>query len=420
MKKALVLSGGGSLGAYEIGAWYYFREKGITFDIVTGTSIGAINGATYVSGDFDTALKLWETITASQVFEHGFSITSKPLQSFMHLGVNEMYSFFKSYATKGGVDISPFMELVKTYIDPVKVKESPITLGVVVTLFKGRQERDIVMQDQPVEKILDYLHASSACWPMFPIYKIDNVSYIDGGYTNNLPIDFALKLGADEITAVVLKAVPKEPQHPQLLTLPNVKTIRASHDTGFIMDFHPEMIRQNMALGYLDAKKEYGDAWGYEYTFHKDKLTEERAKQVVTNAIKIEPRDIELIKHGLIYANKKPQTYLDYYIRALEQMGSWLKVDYLTCRTVAEFEAIIREKAREVLLDGKTKKKIIEFKASPKYQRIDKKILLALFYKESKEGIYSPELMSIMNEKPSLRIILEIFRYWMLHRLLIN
>lgn len=420
MKKALVLSGGGSLGAYEIGAWYYFREKGITFDIVTGTSIGAINGATYVSGDFDTALKLWETITASQVFEHGFSITSKPLQSFMHLSVNEMYGFFKSYAKKGGVDISPFMELLEKYIDPVKVKESPITFGVVVTLFKGRQEKDIVMQEQPTEKILDYLHASSACWPMFPIYKIDGTSYIDGGYTNNLPIDFALKLGADEITAVVLKAVPKEPQHPQLLTLPNVTTIRASHDTGFIMDFHPEMIRQNMSLGYLDARKTYGDAWGFEYAFEKDKLTEERAKSCVTNAIKVEPRDIELIRHAMVYANKKPHTYLDYFIRALEMMGSWFKIDYLTCHSIPEFEAIIREKTRETLLDPKTPKKFAEFKANPSAKKVDRKILMALMYKQTKEGIYSPELIEIMHERPNLRIVLEFFRYWKAAGLLID
>lgn len=40
MKRALVLSGGGARGAYELGVWKAFNEIGITFDIVTGTSIG--------------------------------------------------------------------------------------------------------------------------------------------------------------------------------------------------------------------------------------------------------------------------------------------------------------------------------------------------------------------------------------------
>ena len=44
-KTALVLSGGGSRGAYEAGAWQALVETGIEIDIVTGASVGSINGA---------------------------------------------------------------------------------------------------------------------------------------------------------------------------------------------------------------------------------------------------------------------------------------------------------------------------------------------------------------------------------------
>ena len=59
MKRAIVLSGGGAKGGYEIGAWKAFRRLGIDFDIVTGTSVGALNGVLMVQNDFFKAYKLW-------------------------------------------------------------------------------------------------------------------------------------------------------------------------------------------------------------------------------------------------------------------------------------------------------------------------------------------------------------------------
>ena len=48
MKTGIALAGGGSKGSYQTGAWKALRELGIDYDIVTGTSIGAINGALMV------------------------------------------------------------------------------------------------------------------------------------------------------------------------------------------------------------------------------------------------------------------------------------------------------------------------------------------------------------------------------------
>ncbi len=68
-KTALVLAGGGSRGSYELGVWQALREMDIDIDIVTGTSIGAINGALIAQGDYDTAVELWNKIETSHVFE---------------------------------------------------------------------------------------------------------------------------------------------------------------------------------------------------------------------------------------------------------------------------------------------------------------------------------------------------------------
>ncbi len=67
MKRAIALCGGGTKGAYELGAWKALRELGISYQIVTGTSIGAINGALMAAGDFEQACELWDTIEMENV-----------------------------------------------------------------------------------------------------------------------------------------------------------------------------------------------------------------------------------------------------------------------------------------------------------------------------------------------------------------
>ena len=66
---ALVLSGGGSRGAYQAGAWQALAELGIDIDMVTGTSVGAINGAMVCQGDLDLTVKLWKEIETHMVFD---------------------------------------------------------------------------------------------------------------------------------------------------------------------------------------------------------------------------------------------------------------------------------------------------------------------------------------------------------------
>ena len=55
--KALVLSGGGSKGSYQIGVWKALRDMNIKFDIVTGTSAGALNAALITQRSYKTAVK---------------------------------------------------------------------------------------------------------------------------------------------------------------------------------------------------------------------------------------------------------------------------------------------------------------------------------------------------------------------------
>ena len=77
----LVLEGGGARGSYHIGAYKAILEEGIHIDGITGTSIGSLNGAMIVQGDFDICSDLWENVSYSMVINEN----DEEMQKFQQL-----------------------------------------------------------------------------------------------------------------------------------------------------------------------------------------------------------------------------------------------------------------------------------------------------------------------------------------------
>ena len=76
-KTALVLSGGGAKGAFQVGAEKYAREvRGYKWDIIAGVSVGALNGGMLAIGKYEQLLETWNTISADQVYTGGFNFLS--------------------------------------------------------------------------------------------------------------------------------------------------------------------------------------------------------------------------------------------------------------------------------------------------------------------------------------------------------
>lgn len=69
MKRAVVLAGGGAKGAYQIGFWRALRELNIDYQIVTGSSVGALNAALMADGNFEGGLEMWQSITTEDIIE---------------------------------------------------------------------------------------------------------------------------------------------------------------------------------------------------------------------------------------------------------------------------------------------------------------------------------------------------------------
>lgn len=227
MKQAIALAGGGTKGAYQVGAWKAMRELGIPFDIVTGTSIGSVTAALMVQDDFDRAWELWTHITEEQIMLERDDATPHEKHELAALAEHpeQLIARVKDWAdlNRRTADISPYRALVHKYLDEERFFASPVDFGLMTARFPSLQPVEVRKQDIAPGYLPQWILASSACFPMFPMCEIDGQNYLDGAYSDNLPISTAFRLGADRVIAIGLK--PETPEkkyanHPLVTTSP--------------------------------------------------------------------------------------------------------------------------------------------------------------------------------------------------------
>lgn len=262
MKKAIVLAGGGAKGAYEAGFMKAVLEVGKDYQIVTGTSIGALNACLLAQKDIDVLLHLWQTIDSEDVFAGGLPKLSLNLEEMLdqsHL----VLSFFKKYIQEKGADITPLKKLIRQCLDEEKLLSSPIDFGLCTVMYPSLQPVMITKQEMG-QDIFDYLIASASCFPLFPIHTFHQQGYIDGGYYDNLPIDLALDMGAEEVLVVDMS---QKATHPHYLHRPYIFYTQPYASLNGFMDFSREAMDRQLRLGYQTAMKYLGKYVGVRYTF---------------------------------------------------------------------------------------------------------------------------------------------------------
>lgn len=288
MKRAIALGAGGARGAYQIGAWKALRELGVDYDIVVGSSIGSVNGVAMVQDDYDLALDLWKNISVDKIFAGDVDLDFEPQDI---IGSTEkLVSLLIKILTNKGLDISPFLDLLNDIVDEDKVRASAREFGIValrVPLIKGME---ITKEKMKVGYMAKYILASSSAFPVFPVCEVDGNKYIDGGYYDSLPINFARNLGAEEVVAI---DVSLSTTHEEELSSNDVIYIKSAWSLGPFLDFDNKSIMRNMDLGYNDTMKAYGKYRGFRYTFL---LNDEESFNDVALALK---KGIEKVDHEM-------------------------------------------------------------------------------------------------------------------------
>ena len=332
MRTAIALGGGGTKGAYQAGVWKAIRELGIEYQIVTGTSIGAVNGALMATREYERACEIWDTIEMDDVMADGLNLTATI--EGMYNQREAIRPFLKTYVKNKGADISPFIKFIDCLIDEDKVRASDVDYGLVTVQFSSLKGMEMTKEEIPYGMLKDYIMASSSIFPVFPMHKIGNELYLDGCYYDNLPIDLALKMGADEVIAVDLHT---KPQHPNYVNKPYVKYLAPSRSLGTMLNFHRDVLDANRAMGYYDTMKAFGKMDGYAYMFYQADLDQYRneVNSFVTRVARTESYLTEgtfnkIVKPGdgkrlcgniEEHIRKKNYTRQDYFVGAAEICG---------------------------------------------------------------------------------------------------
>jgi predicted acylesterase/phospholipase RssA len=238
--RALILGGGGARGAYEAGVVAALCERE-TFDIVCGTSIGAVNGLFVAQGMTDRLSEIWRTISTRGITQlkpelavivllweaahgllrspiqrkaaHAFSMMRALPQLTAAGGLPGLLGLFESGNVRSVIaELADFGALHHTFI--VGATNLSSGRGEAFAHFPPERAaaRAAFFASEPAEALapenyIDAICASAALPPVYEPVQIrcaDGVvrAFADGGFTNNAPIRQAIDAGATDVTAI--------------------------------------------------------------------------------------------------------------------------------------------------------------------------------------------------------------------------
>lgn len=266
--RALILSGGGARGAYEAGvaASLLAHEQ---FDIVCGTSIGAINGALIAQGDIAELERMWGSIAATKIVRLAPEIDAlakavgdiqklpgEPLaqRAAVLVQVYQRYAHHRPSTPLlellGALDSQPVVEALRQRLRFGWIKRT-LLIGT-TNLTKGRSEsfyqfaglnaaeraaefqaREPFSHPITEANYLATICASSAIPGAFAPVVIEDREgkpnqYVDGGVTGNAPISQAIRAGASDVTVVFMDRADLRPPNQRIESIADIGM--AAHD----------------------------------------------------------------------------------------------------------------------------------------------------------------------------------------------
>jgi NTE family protein len=188
-RDAVVLSGGGSLGAVQVGVLRALYEAGVRPDLFVGCSVGALNGA-FLAVDpglerLAELERLWRALDRESVFGRGRRILAAQLLSVAVRKEDHLY------------EPDALQDLVRRWVRVDDLADTAVPVHVVTTDLLSGQPVWWSSGD-PVQVL-----TASACLPaLFPPVALGGTLHVDGGVTCPVPVERALALGAERTWVV--------------------------------------------------------------------------------------------------------------------------------------------------------------------------------------------------------------------------
>lgn len=249
--KALVISGGGSKGAFAGGvAQYLIEEKLNDYDILVGTSTGSLMVTHLALNKVADLKEIYTNICAHDIFSNNpFIIKKHKGHSIIRINYfNTLLSFIKGKKTFGesenlrrfihkNITEKMFEELKKSH------KEIVVTVSN-ITLNRIEYKR---LKECTYKDFCDWIWASGNYAPFMSVLNKNNFEYADGGFGTLIPIKKAIELGAKEIDVIIL-----ETENQQINRLPS------GNPFSFLINLFDFMLehvgKHNLSIGKLEAK----------------------------------------------------------------------------------------------------------------------------------------------------------------------
>lgn len=340
--KGLALEGGGAKGSYEIGAYIALKELGYKFDMVAGTSIGSLNAALIVQGDIELAKKLWMSANSEIV-----GINKEIVKTYKNFEINKenitkSITEIRKIIQNKGLDISNYKEMINKYVNEEKVRKSKINYGLVTVRLKDLKPLELTIKEIEEGKLADYIMASSYL-PGFKMNKIiDDSFYLDGGFSNNLPITLLEKHGCNEVVAIRINGIG--PTKKSNIINKNIIELAPTKNTGPVLMFDNNDIKNNFYMGYYDTLLYFNKLHGFKYYFKKFyfyKFLSRKVNENLTNLIKLKYKTPD-IKDSIIKSIEEimEDNKLEYYkIYSIQKILKYIKKNKLKSKNslVTEF-----------------------------------------------------------------------------------
>lgn len=250
----LVLEGGGARGAYQIGVWKALKEAGVKIRGVAGTSVGGLNGAMICMDNLEKAIDVWENLTYSQIMDIDDEVAANLIKGarLTKDSVKDWFSALRGFLKNRGMDVTPLKQLIADLIEPKAIKESPMEYFVTTFNVDEMRPEKINMKEVDESFLEDYLLATAYMAPVFKVEKLHGIRYVDGGATDNVPVDVLVDEGYKDLIVVRIYGVgmTKRVEIPEDVS---ILEIAPRTDLGSILEFDGERSRRNIVKGYLDG-----------------------------------------------------------------------------------------------------------------------------------------------------------------------
>jgi len=225
--RALVISGGGSKGAFAGGiADYLIRELGHEYDLFLGTSTGSLLLPLLSVGKVEEIKKVFTTVTQDDIFSSNPFKYYKGKNGEFKTGINHlniMKMFMKNKKTLG--ESEHLRQLVRrsfTLADFAELNSSNKKVVVTVANLSHNFIEYKHSDKCHYLEFCDWVWASSNLVPFMSLFNKNGCDYADGGFGIFIPIRKAIELGALEIDAIVLRT---QKRSSKIITSKNVLDI---------------------------------------------------------------------------------------------------------------------------------------------------------------------------------------------------